>query len=94
MESRAVLNVLVSAAVVHVGEETASLERNVGGFEKQQLEKIYDRWPESERWRALASPTLVVLADCLAVLGKEQSVSDGQRLRWMPPAKGSNRVEG
>lgn len=40
MESRAVLNLLVSAAVVHAGEETASLERNVGGFECASACKI------------------------------------------------------
>lgn len=50
MESRAVLNLLVSAAMMHVGEETASLERNVGGFEKRQLEKIYDRGSVGEPW--------------------------------------------
>lgn len=94
MEIRVVLKRLVTAAVVHIGEKTVGLERNVGGFEKRQREKIYDKRPEGKRWRALASHSLVVLADCLAVLGKEVTVSDGQRLRWMSPAKGSDHVEG
>ena len=83
MKIRAVLKRLV--AVAHAGEESAALERIVGSLDKQQRGKVHGRWSKGERRFALALPSPITLADCLAVLGEDET-----RVGWPAATRACN----
>lgn len=59
------------------GRRSRSAGGIVGGLDKQQRGRVHGQWPKGERWFALA--------DCLSVLGKDQT-----RLGWPAATRACN----